>query len=120
MNTGSQPLIVMYQDCESTVAQVTTALQSTGYFVQQSFNLRTALNGPSGCANDQDECICQMVILLVYAQEGPPATLVFDSNPSQTLLSLVTGSTQLAHPSLIGKLTQLLPNKLFPLDSITH
>ena len=120
MNTGSQPFIVIYQDCETTVAQVTAALESAGYIVQQSFNLRTAMNGPSGCANEQEECICQMVILLVYAQEGPPATLVFDSNPSQTHISLVTSATQPAHPGLIEKLAQLLPNALFHLDSITN
>jgi hypothetical protein len=117
MNSGSQPLIVLNQDCESTVAQATAALKSAGYFVQQTFNLRTAQNEPSGCVCDQEECTCQMVILLVYAQNGPPATVVFDSNPSQTHISLVTGSAQLAHPSLIGSLTQFLPNSLASMGS---
>jgi hypothetical protein len=112
MNSGGQPLIVMYQDCESTVAQATAALKSAGYLVQQTFNLRTPQNEPSVCACDQNDCYCQMVILLVYAQEGSPATLVFDGSPSQTHISLVTGSAQLACPSLIGSLTQFLPNLL--------
>ena len=119
MNAGNQPLIVMHQDCACAVTQVTTALESAGYLVQQSFNLSSARHAQSGCACDQDLCQYQMVILLVYAQEGPPVTLVFDSDQSQTLISLATGPSQPGYPSLIGKLPHFLPNVLFPMHPIS-
>jgi hypothetical protein len=119
MNPGKQPLIVINQEFATTVAQVTAILKSDGYFVQQSFNLRTAMNSKSGCTCNREPCNCQMVVLLVYAQEGPPATLVFNGDQSQTQISLVTGASQLAHPELIEKLTYFLPNTIFSNNPIT-
>lgn len=110
--------MIMYQDCDTSVAQVTLALKSAGFYVQQSFNLRTVTESSGVCLSDQTSCLCQIVILLVYAQEGSPATLVFDGKPSQTVLSLVTGPAQPAATGLIGKLAQLLPGTFFPLGSL--
>ncbi len=118
MNAGNQPFICVQQDCDSVVAQVTTALESAGYFVMQSFDLHTAMQPLSGCACAQDACSCQMVVLLVYAQDGPPATLIFDSDETRTSVYLVDSPTHTAQPVWTGRLPQLLPEPLFPADSI--
>jgi hypothetical protein len=81
MNAGKQPILVLKQDFSCTVTQVTNQLIAAGFSVVRSFDLRLALENYSGC-------ICQMVILLVYAQEGPPATLILDSNNINTLVYL--------------------------------
>jgi hypothetical protein len=118
MNVGNQPLVSIQQGCDSVVAQVTAALKSAGYFVMQSFDLHSAIRPHSGCACAQAACACQMVILLVYAQDGPPATLIFDSDETRTSVYLVDSPTNTAQPVWTGRLTQLLPDTLFPADSM--
>jgi len=118
MNAGNQPLVSIQQDCDSVVAQVTTALKSAGYFVMQSFDLHSAMKPHSSCACAQDACSCQMVVLLVYAQDGPPATLIFDSDEIRTFVYLVNSPTHTAQPVWTGRLIHLLPDTLFPADSM--
>jgi len=115
MYSGSQPFINVKQDCESVVAQVTAALKSSGYFVMQSFDLHTATHSQSGCACAPDACICQMVILLVYDQDGLPATLLFASQASITSVYIVDSPTQ---PVWTARLSQLLPDIPSPADTI--
>lgn len=112
MNAGSQPLIVLQEDCDSAVTQVTAALKSDGCSVFQSFDLLSAMK-------DADSCTCQMVVLLVYAQKGPPATLIFDSNQTQTIVYLICSPSQSAPPGLIEKLIQLNPNAQSYINPIT-
>ena len=119
MNAGNQPLVSIQQDCNSVVAQVTAALKSTGYFVTQSFDLHSAMTDNGGCNCDQDSCTCQMVVLLVYAQDESPVTLIFDSNQSQTIVYLVNSPSHFEHPSWIAKVTQLFPNSLSTVNPVT-
>ena len=119
MNTDNQPLVSTQQDCNSVVAQVTAALKSTGYFVMQSFDLHSAMTDHGGCNCDPDSCTCQMVVLLVYAQKGPPVTLIFDSNHSQTFVYLVNSPSHSALPGWIGELTQLVQNYLSTVNQVT-
>lgn len=109
MNAGNQPLTIMRMDCNSAVLQATTTLKSAGYLVQKSFDLHSAIPAQSSCNCKPDSCACQMVILLVYAQEGPPVTLIFDSDGFQTIVNLANNSQQSADPGWIGKLAQLFP-----------
>lgn len=81
MNAGRQPILVVNQACSCTVTQVTDQLSAAGYAVVQSFNLLSALARHS-------KCLCQMVVLLVYGQAGPPATLILDGNDLSTFVFL--------------------------------
>jgi hypothetical protein len=117
MNAGTEPFVSIQQDCDSVVAQISAALKSAGYFVMQSFDLRTAMKPHSGCTCAQDSCSCQMVVLLVYTQDGPPATLIFDSDKTRTSVYLVESPTHTAQSIWTGRLAHLLPDTLFPADS---
>jgi len=108
----------MQQDCDSAVTQVTIALKSGGFSVLKSFDLQSAVKPSGGCGCDQDSSTRQMVVLLVYAPEGPPATLVFDSYRFQTLVYLVSGTAQSVHPAWIGTLSQLLPDTFSAVNPI--
>jgi hypothetical protein len=119
MNAGNQPLVYIQKDCATVVAQVTSALKIAGYFVMQSFDLHSAMKAHSDCVCAKDSCSCRMVIILVYTQDGPPATLIFDSDETQTIIYLVYSPTTIAQPVWIGKLTHLLPDTLFPSDSMS-
>jgi hypothetical protein len=81
MNAGRQPILVLKQDCNCTVDQVTAQLNEAGYSVVRSFDLLSALARYTNS-------ICQMVILLVYGKEGPPSTLIIDGNDISTSVFL--------------------------------
>ena len=119
MNAGNQPLIVIQLDCNSAVLQLTTALRSAGYMVLQSFDLHSAMTAYAGCNCNPDPCACQTVVLLVYAQEGPPVTLICDSDGFQTIVYLVNNSQHSVQPGWIGKLAQLLPASLSSINRMT-
>lgn len=119
MNAGNQPLINIRLDCNSAVLQMTAALRTAGYEVLQSFDLHSAMTAHAGCNCNSDSCTCQMVVLLVYAQEGPPATLVCDSDGFQTMLYLVNNAQQSTQPDWIGKLAQLLPASFSSTNQMT-
>jgi hypothetical protein len=60
--------------------------------VVQTFDLNTARHGLEHCPcphHGTDQCDCQMVVLLVYANTTEPATLILHGNDGQTWLSLV-------------------------------
>jgi hypothetical protein len=81
MYTGKQPIFVINQECNCTVTQVTDQLNAAGYSVMRSFDLQTNPDKTS-------KCICHLVILLVYGNDGPPATLVFDGSDINTFIFL--------------------------------
>ena len=99
MNAGKQPILVLNQDCSCMVTQVTNQLNAAGYSVVRSFDLFSALGSFS-------KCICQMVVLLVYGQDGPPATLIFDGNDFSTSVFLENGSERFSRPRFIALLSQ--------------
>lgn len=110
MNAGYPPIIVMPQDCDTTARDVTAALKSSGYSVLRSFDLLSAFKSSGGSSCDPATCSCQMIVLLVYAQEGPPATLIFDGNPSQTWVYFVKDSAHAKNLGWVGQLGHLFPN----------
>ncbi len=112
MFAGNKDLLTTQQDCSSVVMQVSAALKSAGFDVVQSFDLHSAVLSSSDCICPPNACSCQMVVLLVYAQDGPPATLVFDGDEAQTTVSLVS-DTFLAE-KWTGRLTQIIPGTLIP------
>lgn len=81
MNAGSQPILVVNQACSCIVTQVTDQLSTAGYEVVQSFNLLSALARHS-------KCFCQMIVLLVYGQDGSPITIILDGDDLSTSIFL--------------------------------
>lgn len=118
MYAGNQVIMSIQQDCDSVAAKVASAFRSAGYFVIKSFDLHSAMNTHSNCVCAKDTCSCQMVVLLVYAFEGPPATLIFDTDKIQTTIYLDSSLTKTAHREWTDRLTYLLPKTLFSVDSL--
>jgi hypothetical protein len=81
MYSGKQLILVLNQDCNCTAEQVSDHLDAAGYSVMRSFDL---ISAQQGCSN----CNCQLIILLVYGQDGPPATLIFDGTKFSTSIFL--------------------------------
>ncbi|PKO16623.1 MAG: hypothetical protein CVU39_07310 [Chloroflexi bacterium HGW-Chloroflexi-10] len=112
MTTGRQPLLVLNQDCSCTVTQLTDHLMTAGYSVVQSFNLFSTLS-------EYSKCMCQMVILLVYAQEGPPSTLILDGNNFKTFIFLENDPKQSFRTQFLMLLSQL-PALNEPFDILSN
>ena len=81
MNAGKQPILVVNQACGCTVTQVSEYVKSAGCAVVQSFDLLSAMD-------TRARCICQLVVLLIYGKDGPPATIILDGNDMSTSIFL--------------------------------
>ena len=108
MNAGNQLVAIVQMDCSSAVLQTTANLKSAGFQVLQSFDLRSTTSVSAICANSQG--ICQMVVLMIYPQEGPPATLVLESRGLETYVSLVTAPQLSTHQAWIDKMLKWIPS----------
>lgn len=68
----------LLETCERIVTALMTALAASGYRVERSFDLRSALKNHTDCPcphHYMPECACQYLVLLVYevAAMTPPA-----------------------------------------------
>lgn len=101
MIAGKQPLFVSQQKCDCAVEETMFSLEMAGYTVVRSFDLHSAIPAQSSCA-------CQLVVLLVYGQNGPPMTLIFDSQESGTSVYLAHDPGQPDRSSSAAQLIELL------------
>ena len=108
MYTGKQPILVLNQNCNCSITNVTNQLNAAGYSVVRSFDLFSALARYS-------KCISQMVVLLVYAQDGPPLTLILDGNDFITTVFL-ENETEISSRSRFIALLSQSPNLYLPLE----
>jgi hypothetical protein len=98
MNAGKQPILVLNQNCSCTVTHVTDQLNAAGYSVVRSFDLFSALARSS-------KCICKIVFLLVYGQDGPPSTLILDGNDLSTSVFLENDAERSSRTRFIALLS---------------
>jgi len=101
MITGKQPLFVSQQGCDCAVAETIFSLEMAGYQVVRSFDLHSAIA-------TNFSCTCQLVVLLVYGQNGPPVTLIFDSQESSTSVFLATDPDSSSRSLFTTQLIELL------------
>ena len=79
-------------------------LATANLHVVQTFDLHSARHALEDCPcphHGTDQCDCQMVVLLVYANAAEPATLILHGNDGQTWLSLVEHPGQPANQDVI-------------------
>lgn len=92
MNLGTYPLLVLPQDCEKTAGVIVERLQSLGFHVIRSFNLKDGKKELSSCRCPRlgtEQCNCEMMVLQVYSTQGSPATLVLLGYDEKVSISLV-------------------------------
>ena len=66
-------------------------LELAGFQVMRSFDLKVARAAHLDCTcphHGTDKCDCQLVVLLVYAKDGPPVTLVIHGHDGQVQVAL--------------------------------
>lgn len=100
-------LIVVPKGCDEATAQALTLLSQAGLSVVRSFDLRSARSAHTVCTcphHGTAECTCQYIVLLVYAREGAPITLVVHGQNGRTEFSFVDNPQQHADPWLLAQI----------------
>jgi len=89
------PFLSINHSCDDAMQWAKVHLIQAGLHPVQTFDLHTARNRlrdypcPNHGAND---CDCQMVVLLVYGDNGVPETLILHGNGGKTWLSIADSS----------------------------
>ena len=101
-------------DSQAAIDQTVHRLGQSGLQVVRSFDLKVARAAHVGCTcphHGTEQCDCQMVVLLVYGQDGPPVTLVVHGHDGQTHIALVDTPEQRPAPQLVDTIWQaMLPS----------
>ena len=98
---------------DQAAACVTGRLEDASMRVYRSFDLRTARNVSNTCScadHGTDACDCQMVVLLVYREQGAPATVVLHGHQGRTWLQLVDAPN--------GELATAIADALLPTQAL--
>lgn len=95
--SGKNSFLALKIECGEAVRWVSERLSQAGLQVVQTFDLRAARaeHGECACPHHGSElCDCQMVVLLVYEDGNPPASLVAHGRAGQTWFTLVDSPQQ--------------------------
>lgn len=112
----STPLLTLSTDWQTAIAWAIAQLDRAGLQVRRSFDLLAARAAHLDCScpyHGTELCDCQMVVLLVYDQRNPPATLVAHSRDGRTQLALVEVPQQRLDPMLQAAIRHALDYKDF-------
>ena len=85
------PFLTLNCSCDEALRWAGQNLMQSGLRVVQTFDLHSARHALEDCPcphHGTDQCDCQMVVLLVYANAAEPATLILHGNDGQTWLLL--------------------------------
>lgn len=96
-------LLPVKLDCQIAVETATQRLEQLGLRILRSFDLSTAACVPQPgmpCPHHGIvPCDCQLVVLLIYGEDGPPVSLVAHGHDHQTWFSVVDDPHQPAEGS---------------------
>ncbi len=88
----NNPFLVLKKECGEAVQWLTERLRQAGLQVVQTFDFQAARAAQGQCScphHGTEQCDCQMVVLLVYENGNPPASLVAHGRDGQTWFTLV-------------------------------
>jgi hypothetical protein len=107
----ANPLLSIPKSCEAALPHVLDALQLAGLQTVRSFDLKVARSLHSDCIcpnHGTEKCDCQLVVVLVYGHDSPPATLIAHGRDRQTQFHLVDSPQQHPEPVLELSIRQTL------------
>ncbi|HMB23025.1 MAG TPA: hypothetical protein VKP08_09360 [Anaerolineales bacterium] len=86
------PFLSLHYPSNVSLVWLKQQLTAADLRVVQTFDLTTARHALGDCScphHGTEQCDCQMVVLLVYANGAEPTTLILHGNDGQSWLSLV-------------------------------
>lgn len=91
------PLITLNTDWNEALSRITQYLENNDLRVVCSFNLQMDFPVNFNCScphHNSDECNCSMAVLLVYAPEKPPVSLLIHGHEEQISFMLAASHQQ--------------------------
>jgi hypothetical protein len=85
------PTLTLHCSCDEAVRQINRSMAQRGLRVLETFDLQDARQSVAGCTcphHGTDDCDCQMVVLMVYADALSPTALTLHGNDGRTSISL--------------------------------
>jgi hypothetical protein len=104
-------ILTLQFDSQAVIVQTIQRLERSGLQVMRSFDLSVARAAQVDCTcpyHGTENCDCQMVMLLVYGQDGQPVTLVVHGHDGKTHIALVDTPEQLPTTQLVDTITQAI------------
>jgi hypothetical protein len=104
-------ILTLQSDSQAVIEGSIRRLEQSGLQVIRSFDLKVARSTHVGCTcphHGTQQCDCQMVVLLVYEQEGSPITLVAHGHDGQTHIALVDTPEQRPDPLLVDAILRAI------------
>jgi hypothetical protein len=104
-------LLTLNLDSKNAVKRMMDRLAADGMKVIRSFDLQTARAAHVDCTcphHGKDECDCQLVVMLVYDDQGTPITLVAHGKDNKTHFALVDPPESLQERLLKTKILQAM------------
>jgi hypothetical protein len=105
------PILTLGQSAETTVAWIVQRLMSSGFQVEQTFDLHAARMSQVDCPcpnHGKSDCTCQMVVLLVHGQETQTRTIVVYGLDGETCISLLDMAGQSNEERIIQALLPVM------------
>jgi hypothetical protein len=116
MNNNS-PILTLDQPCDEAVDWLVGKVNQVGLSVMRTFDLQVARDAQVNCPcphHGTELCDCQMVVLLVYAVDMLPVTLIAHGNNNHTWFSVVDTPQQRADPRIETIIKQIAVRSLLP------
>jgi hypothetical protein len=110
------PFLVLKKDCSQAVQWISDLLNQSGLQVMQTFELNTAQFDGGLCScphHGTEQCDCRMVVLLVYDNGFPPASVIAHGHDGQTWFMLVDSPRQSIHTDLETAIQDALAPHVF-------
>lgn len=101
--TITSPFAVFKMNCAEAVFWAAQKLEQAGFQAIRTFDLKAARLAHLNCAcpnHGTTACTCQMVVLLVYQGDNPPATMVIHGYDETSSFFLVNTPQQPVQPDL--------------------
>ena len=93
----NSPFLIYRKNCDEAVPWAIHKLESAGFQAMRTFDLQAARHAHLDCAcphHGTAECDCQMVVLLVYLANHPPASLLIHGSDETCSFFLVNTPQQ--------------------------
>lgn len=90
--SGNAPFVILREPCDQAVNWAVSRLEQAGFRIVRTFDLQTArlAHMESPCPqHGSAQCNCQMVVLLVYQPNYPPATMVVHGSDASSYFYLM-------------------------------
>ena len=119
----SDTFLILEQPFADAMAWVVRQASRAGLQVLRTFDLQDARLAHTECPcpnHGTEQCDCQMVVLLIYADDYRPISLVAHSHDGKTWFSLVNTPQQRADPRLEATIRQALMPQAMPSLNQAH